>query len=295
MVSRRPATIAEMRRALEGFATEEGLRRGLALVAGPSDVFISPYAKCGTTWMQQIVHGLRTGGSMDFREITEAVPWLELAHDMGVDPAAPQRAHPRAFKSHLGWEEIPKGGRYIVVFRDPLDAMLSLHRFFEGWVFEAGAIPVAEFAAYFLERGSESWWHHARSWLRRRGRADTLLLTFEGMKADLPGTVDRVADFIGAPPDPALRALVTRQAGLDFMRRHGTQFDDHLLRAARDAACGLPPGGWSTKVARQDGQGRAALTPEIRAAFAARWRETIAAEFGIAAYGDLAGWLGETA
>jgi hypothetical protein len=30
----------------------------------PSDVIISPFAKCGTTWLQQIVHSLRTGGDM---------------------------------------------------------------------------------------------------------------------------------------------------------------------------------------------------------------------------------------
>jgi len=34
--------------------------------------------KCGTTWMQQIVHGLRTRGSMDFNEITRVVPFLYL-------------------------------------------------------------------------------------------------------------------------------------------------------------------------------------------------------------------------
>ena len=50
-----------MARALDGFATAEGLKRGLAYRPEPTDVFISPYSTCGTTWMQQIVHGRRTG------------------------------------------------------------------------------------------------------------------------------------------------------------------------------------------------------------------------------------------
>ena len=85
------------------------------------DILICTAYKAGTTWMQQIVHGLRSGGDMSFGEITQVVPWIELAHDLGLDIPGDQPS-PRAFKSHLSWHDIPKGGRYIVVMRDPLDA-----------------------------------------------------------------------------------------------------------------------------------------------------------------------------
>lgn len=103
----RPTTLAGMRAALSGFDTAEGFRKGLAFQPKPTDVFISPYSKCGTTWMQQIVHGLRSGGDMAFSEITEVVPWIEMAHDLGLDPEA-QRFEPRAFKSHLPWRDIDR-------------------------------------------------------------------------------------------------------------------------------------------------------------------------------------------
>ena len=48
----------------------------------PSDVFVVTYPKCGTTWVTQILHALRTAGSMDFGEITEVVPWVILAHEL---------------------------------------------------------------------------------------------------------------------------------------------------------------------------------------------------------------------
>lgn len=283
MTGRRPRTIAELE-ALDGFVTNAGLQRGLGFRPDPTDIFISPYAKCGTTWMQQVVHGLRSGGSMDFAEITEAVPWLELAQDMGVDLAAPQAAAPRVFKSHLAWDEIPKGGRYIVVFRDPVDAMLSLHRFFEGWWFEAGAITIDDFAGYYLGRRGGGYWGHAASWWRQRGREDVLLVTFEEMKRDLAGVVDQVAAFMGGF-DAATRAIATKQAGFEFMKRHAGQFDDHLVRQARDIACGLPPGGSATKI--DTGRAGAAAPREIRRAFDSRWQETMAREFGLASYGDL--------
>ena len=60
--------------------------------------------------MRQIVYGLLTRGNMDFDEITPVVPWIELAHDMGIDIYAKLTTRARAFKSHLDWEQTPKGG-----------------------------------------------------------------------------------------------------------------------------------------------------------------------------------------
>src|SRR5215472_4192403 len=67
----------------------------------PSDVIITPYGKCGTTWLQQIFHTLRTRGDFDFDDISRVVPWIETSATSGVDIEAPQRGEPRGFKSHL--------------------------------------------------------------------------------------------------------------------------------------------------------------------------------------------------
>jgi hypothetical protein len=207
---------------------------------------------------------------------------------MGIDIHAPQVAQPRAFKSHLPWSEIPKGGRYIVVLRDPVDAMVSLYRFFDGWTFESGAIPLPEFAESYLDRNEpDSYWGHLSSWWAQRERPDVFLVCYEYMKRDLAGTVERVADFI----DPAISretlAVATAQASFDFMKRHERQFDDHLLRQARDAACGLPPDGHSSKVSKgESGSGKAMVPDEIRQKFTLRWQEAMK-EFGLASYDDL--------
>ncbi|WP_138466595.1 sulfotransferase domain-containing protein [Poseidonocella sp. HB161398] len=284
----RPRSMDELKAVFGRLCSQEGFKRGLAFQPGATDIIVAPYVKCGTTWMQQIVHGLRSGGSMEFGEILEVVPWIELAHDMSLDLEAPQPFAPRAFKTHLPWDMVPKGGRYIVVFRDPLEAVASMHRFLEGWLFEPGSIPLAEYAAAVLAQGP-GWWGHAASWWRQRDRADVLLLTFGGMKADLPGAVDRVADFIDPEIGPEAREIAARQASFDFMKRHERQFDDHLLRARRDAACGVPAGGTATKVAAGGrGPGTAELPEALRAAFEARWQETLGAEFGFGSYAEFA-------
>jgi len=71
-------------------------------------VIIATYPKTGATWLQQIVHGLRSGGAIDFEEIGDVVPWIGMAHDLNDD----QGGAPRAFKSHEFLDDdLPKGCR----------------------------------------------------------------------------------------------------------------------------------------------------------------------------------------
>ncbi|WWR47357.1 sulfotransferase domain-containing protein [Roseovarius sp. S88] len=286
-ILQRPTDIGGMMRALDGFMTSDGKAKGLAEPVCPTDVFISPFAKCGTTWMQQIVHGLRTGGDMSFDEITAVTPWIEMAHDLGL-PLEPQPGAFRAFKSHQSWDEIPKGGRYIVVLRDPVDAMVSLFRFFEGWFFETGSVSMEEFAQYVLnERDGRDYWSHLASWWDVRDRDDVLVLSYESMKHDLHAAVTQVADFLRIE-DPVIRGIAEAQAQFAFMKAHERQFDDHLTRAARDAACGLPPGSVASKVNKGEaGSGKPLVSNNVQAAFAAKWTETIGARFGFGEYAAL--------
>src|SRR2546425_2781002 len=126
-ILKRATTLDELRQRKGTLASEESLRRGISFRPRPMDVLIATYPKCGTTWLQQIVHGLRTGGAMDFDDISRVVPWLETAHMLGLDLQAPQLGAFQAFKSHLSWDALPKGGRYIVSFRNPKDALISFH------------------------------------------------------------------------------------------------------------------------------------------------------------------------
>ena len=290
MTLKRATSMAEMRACLAKFATPEGIAKGLAYEPAASDVFITPYGKCGTTWTQQIVHGLRTRGSMEFSEITEVVPWLELAHDLNLDIFAPQAAHPRAFKSHLSFDAIPKGGRYINVFRRPEDALVSMFRFLEGWWFETGSISLSDFAVnnYLVSDGGHDYWHHAASWWRQRDNENVLLLCYEHMKHDLPGTVKLIADFIGCSLDAGLHELVVEQSSIAFMKKHASQFDDHLVREARDEICGVPAGGNSSKVRTGSiGDGNRELPADLIEVLNERWEKTMTREFGLASYRDL--------
>ena len=145
----------------------------------PSDVVISPFGKCGTTWLQQSFHTLRTGGDMDFDDISRVVPWIETARVLGLDLEAKQRADPRGFKSHLPFDLIPKGARYVVSLRDPKDALVSLFRFVEGWFIEPGAVSIDVFAQDWLSRvgAGPDYWSHLLSWWDQRDNPAVLLFS----------------------------------------------------------------------------------------------------------------------
>jgi hypothetical protein len=111
-------------------------------------------------------------------------------------------------------------------------------------MFEPGAIDLDLFAAGFFATGSNSgrYWEHLVGWWRRRREAG-VLLCYEDILLDLDSAVARVASHLRIEPDPRTREKVVHQAGRDFMHAHAQRFDDHLLRDARNEACGLPPGG----------------------------------------------------
>ncbi|MDX1433398.1 MAG: sulfotransferase domain-containing protein [Gammaproteobacteria bacterium] len=289
--ARRARSIEELRERQSAFVSEEGMARALAFRPRPTDVIISTFPKSGTTWLQQIVHSLRTRGSMDFEEITAVVPWIELAHDMGLDVDAEQVANPRAYKSHLAWDDVPKGGRYICAFRDCGDVLVSMYRFFEGWFFERGSITLETFAReHFLARqGLRRYWPHLVSWWRQRARDDVLLLCYENMTREPPAAIERVARFIGIELDAELRDIVLAQSSIEFMQAHRHQFDDNLVRKTRDAACGLPAGGEVTGKVRSGrvGARERELSPDILHELDRLWRVEVEPATGLASYAAL--------
>ncbi|MCB9761163.1 MAG: sulfotransferase domain-containing protein [Alphaproteobacteria bacterium] len=288
---RRARTPGELRACFAGLRSDESLRAALSFVPVPTDVFVSTWARCGTTWTQQIVHGLRTGGDMGFSSISVVVPWLESAVDMGLDPNAPQVAAPRAFKTHLREGTLPKGGRRLAVVRDPADVLVSYYHFLEGWLFEPGSISLDAFTreVFLAGAGGEGGYYGwLVSWLPQLGAPDTLFHAYEDYHDDLPGCVQRIARFMDCDGDDGVLDVVIRQASMAFMRTHRAQFDDRTFRVARAAAMGLP-NEVPTSILRagRRGDGAAALSPALNALLEQRWAEVVAPRTGLRRWADV--------
>lgn len=287
---RRSHSLAELKQQFAASTTEACRAHVSELKPRADDVFISTHPKCGTTWMQQIVHGLRSRGDMTFGEISEVIPFIEVAYDCGIDLNGPQAFTPRAFKTHMSADELPAGARYIVVLRDPMDACVSFFNFMNGWYLEPGAVSLETFTEeYFFElSGGSRYWTHLCSWWERRSSETVRLFCFEDIKQDPASHVRRVAEFMGIEHNDELERLVLEQSSIEFMLRHKHQFDDNLLRRARDAAIGLPPDGESSKVnSGKVGASKALLPEHISARFDEIWRVEVTPQTGARSYQEL--------
>lgn len=285
---RRARSLEELERVFGRLLTADGIAAGLAFVPGPGDVIVSSFAKCGTTWLQQIVQSLRSGGDLDFDDISRVVPWIETAADLGLDLDEQSPWRPRAFKSHLSWDQVPKApaddARYIVSLRDPRDAALSLYRFFEGWFFEPGTIDLELFVrARFID--GAGYYEHFESWWPRRNDDNVLLLAYEQMLDRPEASVARIADFIGVGADPALLDAALEQSSFAAMKANQSKYDDVMMRALSERACGLPPDSASSKVATgQTGGHEYEFSDELRADFDAVWAERLAGGLELDSY-----------
>lgn len=255
----------------------------------PTDVIISPFAKCGTTWLQQIFHQLRTGGDEDYDDISRVVPWIETAPMLGLDLSLDQKAEPRGFKSHLGYTDIPKGARYIVSLRDPRDALVSMYKFMEGWFTEPGAISPEAFAiGNFMHGERRGYWKHLVSWWEQRDNPDVLLLCYEHMLAEPETAIRRVADFCGIVLTEDLLALVKERSSIAYMLEHKDKFDDLMMRELSERAANLPPGSDSAKVREGKRGGYGGMLPDhLLEELAEIWRTDVTPSTGLDSYDDV--------
>lgn len=295
-IRRRPSTLAEMREYRNKMVMPEEFMAGLAFIPQPDDIIISPFGKCGTTWTQQIVHTLRTKGDMEFDDISTVVPWIETAVPLGIDLEAPQKASPRAFKSHAAWDAVPKGARYIVPLRDPKDATVSMFKFMEGWFLEPGAVDVNEFALDVIQAAGSypDYWSHLLSWWPQRNEENILLLSYEAMLSNRAKAIERIAEFINIALDADLLKLTLDHSSIEFMLQHKEQFSDVRMRQLSERRSNLPSGSDSAKVRQgKAGSHQYELSHEVIEKMDSVWATEIEPKTGFATYQQLVASLVE--
>jgi len=285
-----PEIVERIARYANGITAPGRFENALNFRPGPEYVCLSSGIKSGTTWTQQIMHGLRSGGDMSFDEIDEVVSNLEYSPD--VDVCEDQPFNPQMYKTHFHHGLCPKGfSKYIVLTRDPRDAALSLYLFHCNWFFTEEELSADDFVKYFVaNRIPEEYaginalqLNHQASWYPHRKDENVLWLHYEDLKQDLKACVKLISDFLGiGVGDQKLLELVEKQAGFDFMKKHQHKFDEHLLKLGRNEAIGLPKTAGlcnkSTSKVRNGNvhDGKRFLSAKSIAAIEAKWRSLFA-------------------
>lgn len=204
------------------------------------DIIVGTYAKAGTTWTQQIVMQLLSGGDPDV-EIANLSPWWDMRflppEVRGQVVAAPS---PRVIKTHLPVDALVFSPevKYLYVARDGRDVVWSLHHHHSTHTDEAFEImngapglvgpplgradpDIRRYFLHWLENdGAPYWsfWENVRTWWNVRRLPNVRLVHFARLKADLEGEMRSIADFLGVSvPDDRWPACV-EHCTFDYMK-----------------------------------------------------------------------------
>ena len=200
-----------------------------------SDILITTAPKAGTTWMQQILYQMRSGGDTNFDNIDTVVPWLECPRKgknwrqvLDDYDALPR---PRLFKTHCTAEQTPGIGTasIILTVRDPRECCVSFYHHLMNMTDSArdmaGHQRPASFAAHvdnWLEFAA--WFRNVKSWWPYRDHEKVLLLRYKDLKRDLGAGVDKIAAFLGWELTPEEKARVLKYSSFDWMKAHDEKF-----------------------------------------------------------------------
>ncbi len=210
------------------------------------DIVIATYAKSGTTWTQQIVSQLLFNGAEGL-EVAEMSPWLDLRvppKEVKL-PAVEAQTHRRFLKTHLPVDALvfsPKA-KYIYIGRDGRDVVWSMYNHHAnandlwyqvlndtpGRVGPPIGRPPSSTRDYFVEwmerDGHPFWpfWENVRSWWEIRHLPNVLLLHFNDLKADMPGQIRRIAEFLSIKIDEERWPAILEHCSFEYMKANATK------------------------------------------------------------------------
>ncbi|XP_044034963.1 sulfotransferase family 2, cytosolic sulfotransferase 2 [Siniperca chuatsi] len=170
----------------------------------PDDIVIVTYPKSGTTWLQEIVPLIMSGGdpaSVETIPNWDRVPWLEenRASVLNLE----QRPSPRMFSTHFQYNMMPpsffeRKPKVIYVMRNPKDVFTSSFHYYGMASFLVNPGPQSEFLRKFLHGKVMfgSWFDHVKSWLNAEDKERIMYISYEEMIMDLKDSVARIAQFL---------------------------------------------------------------------------------------------------
>tara|TARA_B100000945_G_C20397147_1_gene605430 strand:- start:480 stop:1550 length:1071 start_codon:yes stop_codon:yes gene_type:complete len=234
------------------------------------DIIVSVPAKSGTTWTMNIIHQIRSGGDDSFKDIYAEVPWVEFKEhpdqsDEELIERWDQMKDLRAFKTHSfpnskpgGFINFRKDLKYIVVFRNPEEALVSFKPFLEShspelfqlWnvddvrkeicnfdnfteFFEkcilkgfpgmpADQIPPGGLVNMFFTSFINSWWP-------LRNEPNVLMMHFNDMKENHDEVLRKVSEFLNIQPSESEWEQISKYTSFSWMKKNEEKFEMSTL------------------------------------------------------------------
>lgn len=264
----------------------------------PSDVLILGPPKSGTTWLQQILHQIRTGGDESFADIydiTKICP-MYITSIPGYQIDGEQKSNPRIFKGHSNYESIPKvdGMKFVVVLRDPLDAIWSFVKFGTRFYGQDQDMTTAEIQEMYKSPlfNFVNPWDFIANWFPHRNDPNVLLLYYEDLIKDLKLSIRRLSEFIGRPLSEEKIEHVSHFCTFEYMSSHKEKFaGGEWLEALMSLSSN--PSQWHSQLGMvrpnggKVGQGVQLMPAEMKNFVLTSWAETAGKSLGCKSYEQL--------
>lgn len=182
----------------------ESLRYYEEFAFRPDDILIVTYPKSGTTWMQEMLPLIISGGdpaSIETLHNWDRVPWLEENRALTLN--LEKRPSPRMFTTHFHYSMMPPSffevkPKVIYVMRNPKDVFTSAFHYFGSTSFLVKPGPQSEFLQKFLDGEVifGSWFDHVKGWLNAKDKESIMYISYEELLKDLKDSVARIAQFM---------------------------------------------------------------------------------------------------
>lgn len=201
--------------------------------ARPDDLLISTYPKAGTTWIQEIVDLIRSGGDVEKARRAPTyvrIPFLEICSPppvpSGVDTLVDVPS-PRVIKTHLPFQLVPKNFfenncKIIYVARNAKDNLVSYYFFDQMNMTQPDPGPWDGYLKKFMEGKVAwgSWYDHVRRYWDERANHRILYVFYEDMKEDPAHEIRRVMDFLEIDLPEETVQKITHHTSFQVMREN---------------------------------------------------------------------------
>jgi len=261
------------------------------------DIIIVGPPKCGSTWMQQILHQIRSKGDESFDDIYSVVWYIRNPKGYtGFNLNGEQVCNPRVYKQHdaYGIIETTEKQKRIVILRDPYDACYSWLKFIDGYFGSDEEISEDELVDLLHKFHSgnvnanfkcmSTWWQH-------RTDPHVKIVFYEDLKRDLRFMIRNIADFAEISLSDSELDRVTELCSFEYMAKHKEKFQGELV--AEGIAKGIGSDKWIPKVGMvresggQVGQGLKHMGPKLKATVEHLWNESMKNNFGYENYQEM--------
>ncbi|XP_076427867.1 sulfotransferase 2A2-like isoform X2 [Peromyscus maniculatus bairdii] len=191
------------------------------------DSVIVSYPKSGTNWLIETICLIQTKGNPKWIQsvpIWDRSPWIETKRGF---PILINKEGPRLMSSHLPFHLFPKSffrskAKVIYVIRNPRDILVSGYFFLRNTNLIDNPESLGTYLEWFLKGNVPygSWFEHTRDWLSMRKNYNFLLLSYEEMKKNTRGTIEKICDFLGKKLEPNELDLVLKYSSFQAMKEN---------------------------------------------------------------------------